>query len=275
MAEFGEQLKKAREAKGMTQQTLAEKLYVTRQTVSRWESGDRYPDLLTLKKLSSILDVSADYLICDETMPEIVEKTPIIEKPIVNNILVALYAAIVVVFGIQAYHALGSFYNIDALTGGHGFAFFIAGCAVFEAILFIFAFANILRGADTPRKTGIVISLFFLLECFQRIETIFNRTSVSVTIFALICFVPYILGAIGGFSYFISRHKSKVGKYFIYAASAFAVWVSFMNIWILINNYPTYVTLALLLSAVLKLLICLAFAYSTNLLSKRRSMASG
>lgn len=42
MVEFGEQLRKAREAKGMTQQTLAEHLYVTRQAVSRWECGDRY-----------------------------------------------------------------------------------------------------------------------------------------------------------------------------------------------------------------------------------------
>lgn len=39
MAEFGEQLRKAREAKEITQQTLAEKLYVTRQAVSRWECG--------------------------------------------------------------------------------------------------------------------------------------------------------------------------------------------------------------------------------------------
>ena len=39
MVEFGEQLRKAREAKGMTQQTLAEHLYVTRQAVSRWECG--------------------------------------------------------------------------------------------------------------------------------------------------------------------------------------------------------------------------------------------
>ena len=39
MVEFGEQLKKAREGKGMTQQSFAEKLYVTRQSVSRWESG--------------------------------------------------------------------------------------------------------------------------------------------------------------------------------------------------------------------------------------------
>ena len=48
MVEFGEQLRKAREAKGMTQQSLAEQLYVTRQSVSRWECGGfgtcRQPD---------------------------------------------------------------------------------------------------------------------------------------------------------------------------------------------------------------------------------------
>ncbi len=37
MVEFGEQLRRAREEKGMTQQSLAEQLYVTRQAVSRWE----------------------------------------------------------------------------------------------------------------------------------------------------------------------------------------------------------------------------------------------
>lgn len=41
MVEFGEQLRRAREEKGMTQQSLAEQLYVTRQAVSRWECGDR------------------------------------------------------------------------------------------------------------------------------------------------------------------------------------------------------------------------------------------
>lgn len=55
MVEFGEQLRRAREEKGMTQQSLAEQLYVTRQAVSRWECGDRYPDLLTTKKISQIL----------------------------------------------------------------------------------------------------------------------------------------------------------------------------------------------------------------------------
>lgn len=60
MAEFGEQLRKAREEKGITQQTLAENVYVTRQTISRYENGERYPDIVTLKKLSSVLGVSTD-----------------------------------------------------------------------------------------------------------------------------------------------------------------------------------------------------------------------
>lgn len=39
MAEFGENIKRIREEKGLTQQTLADNLYVTRQAVSRWEGG--------------------------------------------------------------------------------------------------------------------------------------------------------------------------------------------------------------------------------------------
>lgn len=63
MVEFGEKIKHIREEKGMTQQTLAEKLYVTRQAVSRWECGARYPDLLTAKKIAKILNVSLDELL--------------------------------------------------------------------------------------------------------------------------------------------------------------------------------------------------------------------
>lgn len=55
MAEFGENLRRIREEKGITQQTMADHLYVTRQAVSRWEGGSRYPDLMTAKKASRYL----------------------------------------------------------------------------------------------------------------------------------------------------------------------------------------------------------------------------
>lgn len=90
MVEFGEQLRRARVKKGMTQQSLAEQLYVTRQTVSRWECGERYPDLLTTKKISQILDVSLDDLLPGKEMMKVVERNPVIEHKLANNIMIAL-----------------------------------------------------------------------------------------------------------------------------------------------------------------------------------------
>lgn len=81
MAEFGENLKNVREQKGYTQQTLADHLYVTRQAVSRWEGGSRYPDLMTAKKMAQFLEVSLDDLLTDDDMKLYAEKNAIIENP--------------------------------------------------------------------------------------------------------------------------------------------------------------------------------------------------
>ena len=60
---FKETLAAAREQRGMTQQDLAEKLYVTRQAVSRWETGETVPNTETLKLLSRVFDVSINTLL--------------------------------------------------------------------------------------------------------------------------------------------------------------------------------------------------------------------
>ena len=80
MAEFGENLKRVREEKGLTQQTLADYLYVTRQAVSRWEGGSRYPDLMTAKKMAQFLEVSLDDLLTDDDMKLYAEKNAILES---------------------------------------------------------------------------------------------------------------------------------------------------------------------------------------------------
>lgn len=98
MVEFGEKVKKIREERGMTQQTLAEKLYVTRQAVSRWECGARYPELLTAKKIAKILDVSLDELLSGEELKENIEKEPILVRPIENIAQTILYTIAVIVY---------------------------------------------------------------------------------------------------------------------------------------------------------------------------------
>ena len=54
---------KLRSDKGMSQDELAKKLFVTRQAVSRWENGDTVPNTETLKLLSKLFDVSINTLL--------------------------------------------------------------------------------------------------------------------------------------------------------------------------------------------------------------------
>ena len=60
---FSDTLKKLRIKKGLSQRTLAEKMYVTNATVSRWESGIRLPDATMIARLSEVLDADVNILL--------------------------------------------------------------------------------------------------------------------------------------------------------------------------------------------------------------------
>lgn len=62
---FGEKLKSARKDAGLTQEQLADKLSVSRQAITKWESDKGMPDIENLKRLSELLGVSIDYLLDD------------------------------------------------------------------------------------------------------------------------------------------------------------------------------------------------------------------
>ena len=60
---FADALKKLRKDKGLSQQELADKMYVTRSAVSRWESGRRLPDASMIFSLADILGADVNILI--------------------------------------------------------------------------------------------------------------------------------------------------------------------------------------------------------------------
>ena len=62
---FYEKLRYLRKQKSMSQEDLANKLDISRQSVSKWESGISMPDLENVIKLSEMFDVSLDYLLKD------------------------------------------------------------------------------------------------------------------------------------------------------------------------------------------------------------------
>ncbi len=72
---FAERLRVSRKEKGLSQEALAEKLKVSRQSVTKWESGISYPEIRTLILLSETLDRELDWLLSDERNRMIKQET--------------------------------------------------------------------------------------------------------------------------------------------------------------------------------------------------------
>lgn len=72
--EFYEKLQGLRKQKGLTQEELAEALYVSRTAISKWESGRGYPNIDSLKAISKFFSVTIDELLSGEEVLTIAEE---------------------------------------------------------------------------------------------------------------------------------------------------------------------------------------------------------
>lgn len=73
MMEFHEKLQQLRKQNNLTQEQLAERLFVSRTAVSKWESGRGYPNLESLKCLSKLFGISIDELLSNDELLELAE----------------------------------------------------------------------------------------------------------------------------------------------------------------------------------------------------------
>jgi len=78
---LGEKILLLRKQNGMTQEQLAERLAITRQTVSKWELGESEPDVNYLIQLSEIFQVTTDYLLKDAPNAPQIATIPSEKKP--------------------------------------------------------------------------------------------------------------------------------------------------------------------------------------------------
>ena len=77
---LAEKILELRKANSLSQEQLAEKMGVSRQSVSKWESGDSLPDVDRLPELSRIFNVTTDYLLMPSEVDKLTIRTETIEK---------------------------------------------------------------------------------------------------------------------------------------------------------------------------------------------------
>ena len=106
--EIGKQIQKYRTELNYSQDELAEKIYVTRQTVSNWENQHTYPDLRSLLLLCDVFDISLDQLVkgdLDEMIREINKED--VEKLKQGSTVLTIYMALLLLLPVPLAKWLG------------------------------------------------------------------------------------------------------------------------------------------------------------------------
>lgn len=131
MSPFNRNLKRLRIERGMKQEELAQRMHVSRQTVSGWETGRRQPDLDTLKQLAEVLDADIHELIYGSKPGEY---SKFQRKYVVRTVLCGGFVAVVLLFRLLVWPYLKVMYythhwglpltiSYALFQQGHSFAF--------------------------------------------------------------------------------------------------------------------------------------------------------
>ena len=119
--EFHEKLQELRKSRGLTQEELAELLYVSRTAISKWESGRGYPNIDSLKEISRFFSVTIDDLLSGDKLLTIAEKE---NQANIRNVcdllfgIVDLFAVLLVILPLYPNSIDGYVYSVNLFAYG-------------------------------------------------------------------------------------------------------------------------------------------------------------
>lgn len=131
--EFHEKLQDLRRQRGLTQEELAEQLFVSRTAISKWESGRGYPNIESLKAISAFFSVSLDQLLSSDR--SLTAKAPRLGARLCDSVLgiLAISMALLLFLPLFAARGEGGIANASLLTL-EGIAFYVR-IAYFAVVL--------------------------------------------------------------------------------------------------------------------------------------------
>lgn len=171
--EFHEKLQELRKNRGVTQEELAEELYVSRTAVSKWESGRGYPSIDSLKAISNYFSVSIDDLLSAEKIISIAEKESQFKIQRICDLLIGMIDVctfLLIVLPLYPNEIQGYIYSVNLLsyTGGTSlirFAYWIMFVTLMldGVIKVLLAQLKIEKGQKTITKCSVSNSVLAVL----------------------------------------------------------------------------------------------------------------
>ncbi len=194
---FGEKIQKLRNQNKWTQEELAEKLYISRTAVSKWESGKGYPNIDSLKEIAKIFNITIDELLSGEEIIGIAKNENNTNIKKVNNLIYGLLDVISILFIFLPLYAkkTESFvYSVSLFNANEISSFLKIGYIVFLLVLSLIGIIEIIINFIDNKKIQRIINIISLI--LQTVSILFFAISRQTYLTSIIFIILIIKVAI-------------------------------------------------------------------------------
>ena len=164
--EFGEKIQKLRNQNKWTQEQLAEKLYVSRTAVSKWESGKGYPNIDSLKDIAKLFNKTIDELLSSEEIIDIAKEENTSNIKRINNLIYGLLDIISVLFiflPLYAYRTENFVYSVSLISTNDISNIIKVSYIVILSILSLIGIAELIMNFVDNKKIQRIVNVISLI----------------------------------------------------------------------------------------------------------------
>ena len=195
--DFNEKLQSLRKSKGLTQEELADALFVSRTAISKWESGRGYPSIDSLKDISKFFSVSIDDLLSGEKLLSLAEKE---NKSNIRNIcdllfgIVDLCSFILIVLPLYPNTIDGFVYSVNLLNYTQTTMLNRTICwIVFMSLVIVGAVKVILTRIKAEKYSKILIKISAVISALTVIFLAITREVYAVVVVFLLLIIKGVI----------------------------------------------------------------------------------
>ena len=195
--EFGEKIQKLRNQNKWTQEQLAEKLYVSRTAVSKWESGKGYPNIDSLKDIAKLFNKTIDELLSSEEIIDIAKKENTSNIKRTNNLIYGLLDIISVLFiflPLYAQKAENFVYSVSLISTNDISNIIKVAYIVILSILSLIGIAELIMNfVDNKKFQRIVNVISLIVETISILFFAISRQTYLTAIIFIILIIKIVV----------------------------------------------------------------------------------
>ena len=195
--EFGEKVQKLRNQNKWTQEQLAEKLYVSRTAVSKWESGKGYPNIDSLKDIAKVFNKTIDELLSSEEIINIAKKENTSNIKRTNNLIYGLLDIISILFIFLPLYAKRTekyIYSVSLISTNDISNIIKISYIVILSILSILGMAELIMNFIENKKIQRIINIISLIiETFSILFFAISRQTYLTAIIFIILIIKIVI----------------------------------------------------------------------------------